>query len=291
MAFFAGPLAAHSGATVRDFHPLPFSLAATKIITAKTSEQIYVYHRAGNFVNEISPAISLAHSNPRMKDLWHTHKPTFVYEPAIPIQIPASYPAILLRRQRLRRADLRDRLVSDAATRHRLHSRVDGLPAGRLHERIVLGSLAMPRMSRYSRCIRLRSTPRSKPASVCWAFWCFSPFPTSIRPTLPESGPAFRTVLRGLLATICLLPPTFLMGASLPALSRWLEMDRPRSLLVGHALWRQHPGSCIRMPAGRLLPAAAIQPGHRDLRRRRHQLRRAALSFLMASRLPASSGS
>jgi hypothetical protein len=27
VAYYAGPLAAHSGATVRDFHPLPFSLA------------------------------------------------------------------------------------------------------------------------------------------------------------------------------------------------------------------------------------------------------------------------
>ena len=33
-------------------------------------------------------------------------------------------------------------------------------------------------------------------------------------------------VLRGLLATICLLPPTVLMGASLPALSRWIEMNQ-----------------------------------------------------------------
>jgi hypothetical protein len=27
VAYFAGRLAAHSGGTVRDFHPLPFSLA------------------------------------------------------------------------------------------------------------------------------------------------------------------------------------------------------------------------------------------------------------------------
>ena len=30
-------------------------------------------------------------------------------------------------------------------------------------------------------------------------------------------------LLRGLVAGICLLPPTFLMGASLPAIGRWVE--------------------------------------------------------------------
>src|SRR6516165_4410084 len=30
-------------------------------------------------------------------------------------------------------------------------------------------------------------------------------------------------LLRGLLAAICMLPPTILMGASLPAIARWLE--------------------------------------------------------------------
>src|SRR5215475_6174891 len=30
-------------------------------------------------------------------------------------------------------------------------------------------------------------------------------------------------VLRGIIATICLLPPTLLMGATLPAISRWVE--------------------------------------------------------------------
>src|SRR5262245_62972671 len=30
-------------------------------------------------------------------------------------------------------------------------------------------------------------------------------------------------VFRGLIAAVCLLPPTLLMGASLPALSRWVD--------------------------------------------------------------------
>jgi spermidine synthase len=36
-------------------------------------------------------------------------------------------------------------------------------------------------------------------------------------------------LLRGLLAAICLFPPTLLMGATLPAVSRWVEMS-PRGV-------------------------------------------------------------
>ena len=40
------------------------------------------------------------------------------------------------------------------------------------------------------------------------------------------AGPVTGTaglILRGVVAAVCLLPPTFLMGASLPAMSRWVE--------------------------------------------------------------------
>src|SRR5690242_5004113 len=33
-------------------------------------------------------------------------------------------------------------------------------------------------------------------------------------------------LLRGLISALCLLPPTILMGATLPAISRWVEADR-----------------------------------------------------------------
>ena len=32
-------------------------------------------------------------------------------------------------------------------------------------------------------------------------------------------------LLRGVAAAICLLPPTLLMGATLPAIARWVEVD------------------------------------------------------------------
>jgi spermidine synthase len=36
----------------------------------------------------------------------------------------------------------------------------------------------------------------------------------------------FNIIVRGLICAICLLPPTILMGATLPAISRWVEMTR-----------------------------------------------------------------
>jgi spermidine synthase len=38
------------------------------------------------------------------------------------------------------------------------------------------------------------------------------------------AGPGlFSMILRSIIAAICLLPPTFLMGATLPAISRWVQ--------------------------------------------------------------------
>ena len=95
------------------------------------------------------------------------------------------------------------------------------------------------------------------------------------------SGPAFRCstasmspapehglpgmLLRGLLCAVCLLPPTILMGASLPAIVRWIEIHAARRLLVGPAVRRQHGGRGVRMPAGGLLSAAHLRHGDRDV--------------------------
>ena len=53
---------------------------------------------------------------------------------------------------------------------------------------------------------------------------------------------------------------------------RALGRDRPaRGLVAGLLLRRQHRRGRVRLPAGRLLPAARLRHGHGDLRRRRHQ--------------------
>ena len=54
-------------------------------------------------------------------------------------------------------------------------------------------------------------------------------------------------VLRGVVAAVCLLPPTVLMGASFPAIARWVETDAAGSLLAGAALQRQYRGRGNRL--------------------------------------------
>ena len=77
----------------------------------------------------------------------------------------------------------------------------------------------------------------------------------------------FGMLLRGLLCAICLLPPTMLMGATLPAIARWIDDDPRRGLLARLLLRRQHRRRRLRLPAGRLLPAARPRHGHGHLRR------------------------
>ena len=72
-----------------------------------------------------------------------------------------------------------------------------------------------------------------------------------------------------LAAGICLLPPTLLMGATLPALSRWVEIDAARRVVARVLLRRQHRRRRARLPAGRLLPAPRLRHDHRHVRRRR----------------------
>ena len=65
-------------------------------------------------------------------------------------------------------------------------------------------------------------------------------------------------MLRAVVAAICLLPPTLLMGASLPAIARWIEDHARGRLLAGILLWRQHRGRGVRVPARGILSAARL---------------------------------
>jgi hypothetical protein len=64
-------------------------------------------------------------------------------------------------------------------------------------------------------------------------------------------------LLRGIVAAICLLPPTFLMGATLPVISRWVKTRRKASpgwvLLRRKHRWRRGGQS-----AGGLLSDASL---------------------------------
>src|SRR5271169_4277253 len=65
-------------------------------------------------------------------------------------------------------------------------------------------------------------------------------------------------VLRGSVAAVCLLPPTFLMGASLPAISRWVETT-PRGVSWLGLLYSANVAGAI---TGCLLAGFYLLPVH-----------------------------
>ena len=64
-------------------------------------------------------------------------------------------------------------------------------------------------------------------------------------------------LLRGLLAALCLLPPTVLMGATLPAMARWIETTPRRSFLARIFLRREHCRSRPGLSARGILSVAS----------------------------------
>ena len=64
-------------------------------------------------------------------------------------------------------------------------------------------------------------------------------------------------LLRGIVAAACLLPPTLLMGATLPALARQTNSHGERRFLAWFLLWCEHRGSRIGMSALRFLSCCA----------------------------------
>ena len=80
------------------------------------------------------------------------------------------------------------------------------------------------------------------------------------------AGPnALGMVLRGMVAGICLLPPTFLMGATLPAISRWVETTPQGVSWLGLFYGGNICGSGDGKPADRLLPAPLLRRGDGDV--------------------------
>src|ERR687888_2205834 len=61
-------------------------------------------------------------------------------------------------------------------------------------------------------------------------------------------------LLRGLAAGICLLPPTLLMGATLPAISRWVESTPEGVSWLGYFYGGQIGGGGARRPAPGFFP-------------------------------------
>ena len=141
-----------------------------------------------------------------------------------PAEVPARA-AAAVRRQRLRGADLRSRLVPAPAARHRIVGGVDGRAARHVHGRHVPGqppAAAVASAAPAASASRLR-LPRARHRR-CSACWSSSACRSSAASTRAWAGSGvIGILLRGLAAAVCLLPPTLLMGATLPAISRWVE--------------------------------------------------------------------
>ena len=76
-------------------------------------------------------------------------------------------------------------------------------------------------------------------------------------------------MLRGLFAAICLLPPTVMMGATLPAVARWVETTPRGVSWLGYFYGGNTIGAVFGCLLAGLLPAARLRHADRDVRRRR----------------------
>ncbi|HEY7856539.1 MAG TPA: hypothetical protein VIC32_08845, partial [Terriglobales bacterium] len=89
---------------------------------------------------------------------------------------------------------------------------------------LCLGSLALPRYAAASGHHPLRVYAALEAATGVLGLLVLFGMPLAERAFFAASSSGLSgMLLRGLLCAVCLLPPTILMGASLPALVRWVE--------------------------------------------------------------------
>ena len=142
---------------------------------------------------------------------------------------------------------------------------------------MCLGSLLLPRCDLARGSIRCASTRCSRSGSPSSACSCCSACRCSAGSTSPGAASGVTGILlRGVAASICLLPPTLLMGATLPAIARWVETTPEGVSWLGFFYGGNIAGARARLPARRLLPAARARHAGRDVRRGRaeHDRRR-----------------
>ncbi len=90
-----------------------------------------------------------------------------------------------------------------------------------------LGSIIWPRLQRYAKVHPLRIYAALEAGIGILGLLALWGIPLIERAYIAGFQEGLSNqVLRGLLAAVCLLPPTMLMGASLPALSRWIELNQ-----------------------------------------------------------------
>jgi spermidine synthase len=98
-----------------------------------------------------------------------------------------------------------------------------GLLLGTFMGGMCLGSLALARIIP-ERCHPLRVYALLELGMAVMGVAVLFAVPAAGRIYAPHAGQGLTgLLLRGVVASVCLLPPTFLMGATLPAISRWVE--------------------------------------------------------------------
>src|SRR6266581_2676685 len=98
-----------------------------------------------------------------------------------------------------------------------------GILLGTFMAGMCLGSLLFPRLvSRRLHPLRVYAFMELGIGAIGLLLLFGMPLINSVYTAWAGSG-FFGMLLRGVIAGICLLPPTFLMGATLPAISRWVE--------------------------------------------------------------------
>src|SRR5262249_17158994 len=98
-----------------------------------------------------------------------------------------------------------------------------GILLGTFMGGMCLGSLLFPRIvSRRHHPLRVYACMELAIGAIGLVLLFGMPLINSVYTAWARSGFMGR-MLRGIIAAICLLPPTFLMGATLPAISRWVE--------------------------------------------------------------------
>src|SRR5262249_48289599 len=104
-----------------------------------------------------------------------------------------------------------------------------GILLGTFMGGMCLGSLLFPRIvSRRLHPLRVYAVMELGIATIGLLLLFAMPLINGVYTAWAGSGFA-SMVLRSIIAGICLLPPTFLMGATLPAISRWVETT-PRGI-------------------------------------------------------------
>ena len=133
-----------------------------------------------------------------------------------------------------------------------------GLLLGTFMGGMCLGSLALARIIP-QRCHPLRVYALLESGMALLGVTVLFAVPALGRLYAPHAGQGLTgLLLRGVVASVCLLPPTFLMGATLPGDFPMGGNHAARHVLAGSVLRRQYRRRRARMPVGRILSAAGV---------------------------------